>query len=399
MAWRLDKVEEKRKAFIDDCLNGKRTMADNCRVYDISRKTGYKWLDRYNDDEEGSLKDRSRAPLKQALITDPDVVRIILQVRCRYPKWGPKKVSAWLKINRPEITAPSTTTIGNIFNRNGLTISRKFRRRVPGKTAPLSHCKESNDVWCTDFKGWFLTGDGNKCEPFTLTDGASRYLLRCVKLIQNDTNHVWGALEAAFYEYGLPLNLRHDNGPPFATCGAGRLSRLSIKLIKAGVCPEWIDPGKPQQNGRHERMHQTLKSETASPPEDTLILQDIKFGEFQEYYNFARPHEGIGLITPGSIYKPSKREWNGILKSPEYDSGCDVRLVRPNGSIKWKGSEIYIGGVLAGEPISLTETGDNLFIIHYGSILLGTMAEDRIFRMPDGNRRRRSCNQRDKTVL
>ena len=334
------------------------------------------------------LKNRNRAPLKQALEIESEIVNKILDVRIQYRTWGPKKVLAWLKTNYPDQIWPSTTTIGNIFDKHGLTVPRKYRRRVPARTAPLAHCHQSNDVWCTDFKGWFLTGNGEKCEPFTLTDAASRYLIRCCKLRSNNTEHVWGVLDSAFREYGLPLFLRHDNGPPFASCGVGRLSSLSIKLIKAGVTPDWTDPGKPQQNGRHERMHLTLKNETATPSEETLELQEMKFIDFINYFNFIRPHEAIEQKTPGSVYQISSRKWNGVLKSPEYDSEYSVRKIRYSGSIKWKGKEIYIGGVLAGEPVGLKEIEDGLLRVSYGPIILGLIDQNREFKITPGKKRK-----------
>ena len=387
MAWGETKVEDKRKEFVEACIKGELPMAELCRLYEISRKNGYKWLDRYKNGANGSLKDRSRAPLKQALEIESDLVKKIIDVRIRYRTWGPKKVLAWLETNFPDHDWPSTTTIGNIFDRNGLTVPRKYRTRVPARTAPLSYCQESNDVWCTDFKGWFVTGDGKKCEPFTLTDGASRFLLRCCKLQSNNADQVWGAMDSAFREYGLPLFMRNDNGPPFGSCGAGRLTTLSVKLIKAGIIPEWIDPGKPQQNGRHERMHQTLKNEVANPPLPTLEEQKIKLKDFQEYFNFIRPHEALEQKTPGSIYQVSPRNWNGVLKSPEYDT--EVRIVRNSGTIKWQGKEIYINTALVGEPVGLKEIEENLFRVSYGPIILGEINRNKEFNKLEGKKRKR----------
>lgn len=398
MAWGETKVEDRRKEFVEACIQGDLAMAELCRLFEISRNNGYKWLDRYKNGGDEALKDRSRAPLKQALEVGPEIINEILDVRIRYRTWGPKKVLGWLKTNRPNQDWPSTTTIGNIFDRNGLTVPRKYRRRVPGKTSPLSHCQQSNDVWCTDFKGWFLTGDAKKCDPFTLTDGASRYLLRCCKLSSNNVNHVWGVLDSAFREYGLPSFMRHDNGPPFGSCGVARLTSLSVKLIKAGVTPEWIDPGKPEQNGRHERMHLTLKNETAAPPATTLELQEMKFAEFVNYFNFIRPHEAIEQKTPGSIYQVSSRKWNGVLKSPEYDSEYDVRKIRYCGSIKWHGDEIYIGSVLAGEPVGLKETEEGMLRVSYGPIILGIIDQNNEFRIPPGKKRNRGCSQSKETI-
>ena len=264
---------------------------------------------------------------------------------------------------------------------------------MPARTAPLAHCQMSNDVWCADFKGWFLTGDGNKCDPFTLTDGASRYLLRCLKLESNTVEHVWAVLDIAFREYGLPLFLRNDNGPPFGSTGAGRLTRLSVNLIKAGVTPEWIDPGKPQQNGRHERMHGTLKNETANPPQLTLEEQSMQFKEFRNYYNHVRPHEAIGQKTPGSIYQPSPRVWNGVLKAPEYPKEFILRKVRIAGQISMKphAPDIYISTALAHEYIGLKQLEELIYEAYYGSIYLGKISlETKKLILPEGSKRKRN---------
>src|ERR1700722_3164866 len=390
MAWKEIDVVEQREKFITECIEGQLSMAELCRLYGISRQNGYKWLNRFKSGGLEALKDQSRAPLSQPLKTDPDLIDDILDIKLQFARWGPKKVLARLITIYPEVDWPSTTTIGNILKENGLTVPRKLRRRVPGKTAPLSHCLQSNDVWCTDFKGWFLTKDGNKCEPFTLTDGATRFLLRCLKLHSNNVDNVWGALDCAFREFGLPLFLRSDNGPPFATCNVGRFSQLSIKLIKAGVAPEWIDPGKPQQNGRHERMHQTLKNETASPPEDTLDMQDLKFKDFLNYFNYVRPHEAIGQKTPGSIYSPSNRIWTGRFKSPDYPSDYIVRKVRFNGEIKWKGELPFLGRVLYGEPVGIKEEENGTWKVFYGPILIGYIDNSNQFSTPEGAKRARN---------
>ena len=389
MAWRINLVEDQRKAFIEAHFDDLETMTDLCKKYDISRKTGYKWLLRHANGGASALRNESRAPLTQAFKTDSRTVEEILRIKNWKTAWGPKKIEAFLKTHCPEIILPSRTTIGNILERNGLTVSRKLRRRVPGRTDPLAHCHTSNDVWCCDFKGWFLTGDGFKYEPFTMTDADTRFLIRCVKLTRNDTNHVWPVVDRSFRECGLPLFMRNDNGPPFGSCGVGRLTDLSILIIKAGVTPEWIDPGEPQQNGRHERMHLTLKNETATPPASTIALQDVRSRDFVEYYNFIRPHEGIGQRTPGSIYTLSPRQWDGVLRSPEYNSEYIVRGVRHNGSIRWKGEEIYVGKTLTGEPLGLKEIANGTFEVHYGPVFLGVIDPKCEFTMPPGKKRRR----------
>jgi transposase InsO family protein len=372
------------------CQEGKLTMAELCRLHEISRKNGYKWLNRYISEGINGLKDKSRAPHHQARKIDDQIAMQILSIRHKYPTWGPKKVLAYLNIHFPSVDWPSTSTIGHLFDINGLTIPRKYRRRVPQRTSPLINCLVPNDVWCADFKGWFLTGDGTKCEPFTLTDGSSRYLLKCLRLDKNDVQHVWAVLDAAFREYGLPNFFRTDNGTPFATCGPGRLSKLSINLIKANVMPEWIDPGKPQQNGRHERMHQTLKRETANPAELTLEEQGMKFKEFQNYYNHIRPHEALDQKPPGTVYHRSSREWNGKFRTPEYPKEFLVRKVRPSGQISMRPYNIQIGQALVGEPVGLKPIDDGVYEVYYGPIILGAINESKKFIISESPRRKRN---------
>ena len=215
-------------------------------------------------------------------------------MRRAHPTWGPPKVRAWLERRQPEVRWPAASTLGVLFERAGLTVKRRRRRRVPPAGAPLAACEAANDVWCIDFKGWFLTGDGARCEPLTISDAASRYLLRCQAVERGDCAHVWPILDAALREHGLPLVLRSDNGPPFASTGAGGLSRLAVLAIKAGVRPERIAPGQPQQNGRHERLHLTLLRDAACPPASGLRQQQRRFAAFQREYNEERPHQALG---------------------------------------------------------------------------------------------------------
>lgn len=259
--------------------------------------------------------------------------------------------------------------------------------RFPAKTDPLSHCHEANDVWCIDFKGWWKTLDGLKCDPLTLTDAHSRFILRCIKLQRNNAEMVWEALKEAFLEYGLPLYLRHDNGPPFATPGAGRLSRFSVCVIKTGVITEWIDPASPYQNGRHERMHSTLHQEGRFP-ELTLEEQQLKFADFVKYYNNERFHEGIGLQIPGRVYVPSSRVWDGKLRSPEYCEDCTVKRVRERGQISWNGKDIYIGKALSNENIAVKEAEEGWFA-YFGPILLGVINYEGKFIIPRIEKRRK----------
>ena len=373
MVWKETCVMDERMRFVAAHLEGRETMSVLCRQFGISRKTGYKWLRRYRSEGVCGLEDRSRAPHSNPRALDGDVVLAVLAVRHRYPSWGPRKVKAWLEDRRGDVGWPPASSIGNLFDRAGLTRPRKRRRRSPPQSLPFSVCRAPNDVWCVDFKGWFLTGDGIQVDPLTLSDEHSRYLLRCEAVGGTGQVHVWPVFEAAFREFGLPGAVRSDNGPPFASRGTAGLSRLAVKLIKAGVKPERIAPGKPQQNGRHERMHLTLKQDTASPPARSLAEQIARFREFRRIYNHERPHEALGQVPPARLYRVSPRVWDGVLRSPDYPADVAVRRVRGNGEIKWKSKAIFISKALRGEPVGLHLIDDDVWLIKYGPILLGTL--------------------------
>lgn len=320
------------------------------------------------------LTDRSRAPLSYPHAIDEAVAERCLAVRRAHPTWGPVKVREWLVRRIRQIEWPAVSTIGALFDREGLTVKRRLRHRSPPSSTPFAHCGAANDVWCMDFKGWFLTGDGTHCEPLTLSDAHSRYLLRCQVMGSTDGDHVWPVLDAAFREFGLPKSLRSDNGAPFASRGAGGLSRLSVKVIKAGVIPERIAPGKPQQNGRLERLHLTLLQDTARPPARSLRQQIERFKAFQQLYNEERPHQALGNDTPADHYTLSPRRWDGVLREPDYDNGHAVRRVRHNGEIRWRNKTVYVSAALVGEPVGLAENADGGWTTFYGPIALGIIA-------------------------
>jgi len=379
MPWQETHVMDERMEFVIDWRREEWSFAALCRHYGISRRTGYKWVARFASEGLDGLKDRSRAAHVHPNEVAASAAEAVIGVRATHPSWGPKKIKAWLSMRQPGVIWPSPSTIGDLLDRRGLVRHRRKRRHVPPSNGSLSAAVAANDVWGVDFKGWFCTGDGARCDPLSLSDLRSRYVLRLQALPRIDGEQVWPVLEAAFYEFGLPRAMRSDNGPPFASTAAGGLSRLAVRLIKAGVTPERIEPGRPQQNGRHERMHLTLKQETASPPASTLRAQQRRFDAFRQTFNEERPHEALGQTPPAQHYDPPPRPYSGRLREPDYADGQAVRRVRSNGEIKWCGRHLFISEALIGEPVGLREIGDGLFELSYGPIALGTVGRDQSF--------------------
>ena len=386
MAWRETCSVREKVGFCMAYEAGAVSMSELCRQFGVSRKTGYAVLARWRSEGPGGLAPRSHAPHCAPHAVTEDVGAAIIALRQRHPTWGPKKLKARLGLDHPGTRWPAVSTIGALLDREGLVARRKRKRHAALRTAPFAACVVANDVWSMDFKGWFTTGEGRRCEPLTLQDQASRYLLRLVAVQRSDTAHVWPVLDAAFREYGLPLALRSDNGPPFAGTGAGGLSALGVRLIKAGVKPDRIDPGKPQQNGRLERLHLTLKQETASPPAASHAAQARRFAAFRRLYNEQRPHEALGMATPDTVYAVSPRRWSGRLVSPDYDADQTVRRVRRNGEIKWRGEMVFVSSALAGEPVGLAECENGLWRVHYGPVTLGTIDSKGRLRRPSAVR-------------
>jgi len=374
MGWMETCAVDERMRFVMAVERREEPFAAICRRFGVSRKTGYKWLERYEEGGVEGLIDRSRAAHNHPQAITSAIAKRCLKARRAHPTWGPVKIRAWLARRTPRTSWPAASSIGALFDREGLTVKRRLRRRGPPSSAPFGHCGGPNNVWCVDFKGWFLTGDGTHCEPLTLSDAHSRYLLRCQVLPRTDTDHVWPVIEAAFREFGLPQRLRSDNGAPFASRGAGGLSQLAVKVIKAGVMPERIAPGKPQQNGRLERLHLTLLQDTAKPPARSLREQLERLREFQRTYNEERPHAALDNDTPAEHYAVSLRCFDGILREPDYGSDHAVRRVRHNGEIKWRNQTIYISTALVGEPVGLMDDEDGHWSVHYGPVVLGVIA-------------------------
>lgn len=376
MAWENFKVEQQRLQVVLAYMEGTSSMTDICLRYGISRKTGYKWYKRFIEEGKEGLNDISKAPHRPPQFYTDDQIERAIDLKQKRLTWGPKKILIKLKEQYPGEAWPSPTRLYEIFKEHHLVTCRRLRNRVPA-TAPLGNLTACNDTWAVDLKGWFLTGDGRRCEPVTITDAVSRYLIRCTHLNQHTVEYVWPVFDEAFREYGLPNRVRSDNGPPFGSTGAGRLTRLSVNLIKAGVIPEWINPGHPEENGRHERFHLTLKQDVASPPKATLAQQIHSMRGFQNEYNFERPHEALNMKTPGSCYQASPRSWDGILRSPEYDmKDVDVRKVCQSGCIWLRQKEHYIGQTLTGEYVALKTTESGELDLYYGPVYLGKLLDD-----------------------
>jgi transposase InsO family protein len=373
MPWKETCSVEERIRFIAE-FGGEAepSLASVCRRYGVSRKTGYKWLERYAAAGLKALEDRPPVALRPAGRVPLALEDLIIELRRRY-LWGPKKLRALL-MPRWQGKLPSESTIGLVLKRRGLI--RPKRRRVAmrrGEGGPL-RCDAPNDLWCTDFKGHFRIGDGTRCHPFTLTDGCSRYLLRCQGLTDERGEGVRRELEQAFAEFGMPDRLRSDNGPPFGAQSPGGLSRNAIWLIQLGVTPEFITPGHPEQNGRHERFHRTLKDATASPPKQTLAEQQQAFDHFSREYNDERPHEALGQVPPSQRYEPSRRVFTGRLRAPEY-ADAQERTVSSSGQVAFKGTIVTVGTLLAKQPVAFREVEDGVHEVHYGRHCLGYFLE------------------------
>jgi len=372
MGWRETCFMDERVSFVSAYLRGDYPMTVLCESYGISRKTGYKWIGRYLSEGASGLHDRSRAPHRHGRRLAPALAEAILALRLERPHWGPRKLRASLALSAPGIVWPAASTIGDLLRAHGLSTPRRRRRRAAPASRPFIDVAAPNDVWCIDFKGWFRTGDGQRCDPLTITDAHSRFLLVC-RIVEPHTEPVRAVVEEAFRTYGLPRAMRSDNGPPFASAGAGGLSRLSLDWVKAGIALERIEPGKPQQNGRHERMHRTLKAETSRPTAASPDEQQARFDAWRHDFNHIRPHEALGQRPPADLYRPSSRPWPESLPQPWYDAEHAERRVRTSGEIKWGGRRIFIGEALVGETVGVAETETGNWIVRYANIDLGVI--------------------------
>jgi transposase InsO family protein len=371
---------------------GEETMAALCRRFGISRKTGYKLVARYVAEGLDGLCERSHAAHHRPHAVSETIERRIVELRGLRPSWGPRKLRTRLREIDPLMTWPATSTFGDILRRNGLVVPRRRRLMTPADPLPFADCEGPNDTWCIDYKGWFRTGDGRRCDPLTISDAYSRYLLRCQAVARVDTRCARPLIEATFREYGLPRAIRSDNGPPFASRGVGGLSRLSVWWIKLGIRPERITPGSPSENGRHERLHGTLKRDACQPAASSRRSQQRQFDTFRSIYNDERPHEALGDVTPGSIYRPSPHAYPARLPELVYPDEWQVRVVKRKGDIKWRGERLFVGEALVDEPVGLEESDGGAWRVHFGPVLLGTIT-------PAGQFKRYAAPRRGRVAL
>jgi transposase InsO family protein len=373
---------EEKVRFVLEYEQDERTMTELCQGYGIARETGYVWLRRYRERGLEGLVELNRAALRHGNQMPPETEQAVVELRQAHMRWGPRKLKRVLERDQAHQRWPAASTIGELLKREGLVVGRKQRRRTAPYTEPLAHADGPNRVWCADFKGWFRTADGERIDPLTITDAYSRYLLRCQAVEKTDTQRTRAIFEAGFREYGMPQAIRTDNGAPFASSAVGGLSRLAVWWMKLGIVPERIQAGHPEQNGRHERMHRTLKQETAQPAAANRRAQQRAFDGFREEYNEQRPHEALRMQTPAVLYAPSPRAYPARVPEPEYPANMLVRSVHHQGQIRWKKHDVVLSQVLWGERVGLLPVDDRWFTIYFAQFAIAHFDSQKLRVLP-----------------
>lgn len=390
MPWNVSSPMSQRADFIRDLEQGLFTFSDLCAHYGVSRKTGYKWRARFLQEGSPGLADRKRRPKHCPHATLAEIQDRVVSVRKAHPFWGPRKVKAWLERRFPRTPWPAASTIGDLLKRAHLVRPRR-RRTPPGHPGkPLTVPEQPNHIWTVDFKGEFLTADGVYCYPLTVVDSFSRYLLGCQALPAIALPFVQPVFTRLFSEFGLPTLIRSDNGVPFATQAILRLSKLQVWWLHLGIRTELIEPARPQQNGRHERFHRTLKAETARPPAGSLHAQQRAFNRFRFIYNAERPHEALDMDVPAHHYRRSARVFPERLPDFHYPAHFELRRVSRDGAIRWNNGLLNISHVLAGEDVALEDVADGIYAVHFGPLVLGRF-DERLLKLsgpyPENHRR------------
>jgi putative transposase len=386
MPWKeTDSMKERVKFVLEwerrwNAGEGRLNFAELCREFGVSRQVGYVWLRRYQDGERslGTLKERSRRPHSSPTKVADEMEELLVGSRKLHPTWGPKKLRAWLAHYKPELELPAQSTIGEVLRRRGLVLQHRRRvRATKASTQPFAEVTGPNATWCVDFKGNFCTQDGSKCYPLTIIDAYSRFLIRCEAVDSPDGREVQRVFDSAFQEFGLPAALRSDNGPPFASNGAGGLTKLSVWWLRLGIRLERIAPGKPQQNGRQERFHRTLKAETAKPPRATLHAQQRAFDAFRKEYNECRPHEALRQHAPSTVFALSPRRYpRPLLRFASSAPWNEVCRVDRDGFVRWHDQRLFLSSALAHEDVELRYEAElEQWHVVFGPLSLGWIAE------------------------
>ena len=355
-----DRMEERIRMFLE-YESGNWSVSELCRRYGVCRDTFYEWRKRKQGGDPAWFQDRSHAPLQCWQTTDSAIAEQVIAARRRFPYLGPRKLRAVLERETAEMGWPAASTIGGILKRAGLVTPVKRRRPPLDQRRPCTAVTGCNDEWSTDFKGWFRTRDQRRIDPLTVADSHSRFLIE-LRIVAPTIEGVRPCFERAFRDYGLPLAIRCDNGSPFGSRGAGGLTKLSAWWLKLGITPHFIRPASPQENGRHERMHRTLKAQTSSPPAANGAEQQARFDRFRDHYNQERPHEALSQRPPAKIYTRSSRAMPRRVEDPWYDANHQTRRVRRTGEIKWKGEFVFVSEALVDELVGVAEleTGDHV---------------------------------------
>ncbi len=366
----LKKMDAKMR-FVSSALSGEVPFSELCGLYNISRETGYKWVRRYEEFGPAGLEELSRRPHSNSRSIGDECEKLIREYRERYG-WGPRKIRALIGMHHPKMHQPAVSTIAALLKREGFIKEKRRKRRRPGSTR-LREPVAANEVWSVDFKGEFRLGNRELCYPLTISDNYSRYLLGVQSLSTTSIDRSKPVFERVFREYGLPRYIRSDNGSPFSSRSPGGLTRLSSWWVRLGISLEHIRPGHPEENGKHERMHLTLKNETAKPPGKNPASQQRRFNRFKHRFNEERPHEGIGMNTPNTFYSASTNPYPNTLPDLEYPGHHEVRRVRSSGEIKWKGNVVYLSAAIIGEYVSLNEINEDHWLVNYGHVTIGEL--------------------------
>jgi transposase InsO family protein len=390
MPWKETNVMEQRIQFIRDWLKRTHTVSDLSALYGISRKSAHKWIDRYQKEGPDWVLDRSHEARLIHNKTPLEVEQALMQMRALHRSWGARKLLHQVGLQQPALILPHESTVCEMLKRNGLITAKRRRRAIGHPGRPSSVVSGPNDSWSADYKGQFRLGDGQYTYPLTVTDNYSRYLLGCKCLTGTLLEPTKEAFTRLFKEYGLPRRIKTDNGVPFAGVTLGRLSQLSVWWLKLGILPELTEPGKPQQNGRHERMHKTLKDEATKPPGANSRAQQRKFNAFRREYNEVRPHEALEMSTPAQMHQASPRPMPSKLQKMEYPDRYEVRYVSANGGIRWHKKWVNVSSVLVGEYVGLEAVDDGMWDVYFGVKKLGRLHE-RHMRIEDHMGRFRRC--------